>query len=209
MRHSFTLLLIAISITATSTEAQTVLQNDDLVDFGSATIQAGFVAGESGASWLTTPCSGQITAVRIVWLSLLGGQGNTLGEAIRIHEAGTFPVPGTLLADLAGPVLTDGFENEFTLPVPIAVQSGQTFVVSFQFLNAPPALGPSLVTDTSGCMVGRNGIFAIPPSAWLSACLLGVSGDFAIRAVVDCGTPEIFTDGFESGDTDAWSATAP
>ena len=186
-----------------------VLQNDSVVDFGTAIIQAGFVAGEHGASWLTSTCDGELVAVRILWLSLLGGAPNTLGEAVRISEAGAFPSPGTQLRELLGPLMQDGGFNEFTLTPAIPVSNGQTIVVSFIFLETPPALGPSLVTDSDGCQAGRNAIFASPPNAWFSACLLGVSGDFAIRAVVDCSAAGIFSDGFESGDTSAWSVTVP
>jgi hypothetical protein len=39
---------------------------------------------------------------------------------------------------------------------------------------------------------------------------LGVSGDFVIRAVVECqAVDSIFSDGFESGDTSAWTTAEP
>jgi hypothetical protein len=71
-------------------------------------------------------------------------------------------------------------------------------------------LGPSVVTDNDGCQAGKNGIFAIP-GGWFSSCVLGVSGDFVIRAVVDCEAEvdSIFSDGFESGNTSAWSSAEP
>ena len=119
----------------------------------------------------------------------------------------SFPAPGGVLVALPGPVLTDGFFNQYTLPAGIPVTNGQVVVVGFQFLANPPALGPSLVTDTDGCQALKNGIFAIPPSSWFDACLLGVSGDLALRAVVNCVGGPIFSDGFETGDTAAWSAS--
>ncbi len=188
----------------------TVVQNDSIVDFGTAIVQAGFAAGEVGAAWLTSPCDGTITHVRVIWLSFTGGALDTIGEWVRIMEPGTFPTPGAVLADLPGPVLSDGFENEFAVPQPVPVAQNETFVVGFKFLESPPGVGPSLVTDADGCQAGRNGIFAIPPSSWFSSCLLGVSGDFGLRAVVSCGGPvPFFEDGFESGDTSAWTLTAP
>jgi len=194
---------------AQASHAQVVVQNDTIVDFGQAAVQAGFVSGEMAGAWLTSPCDGEITAVRIIWLSFTGGGSDTLGEWVRVFEEGTFPDPGAVLADLAGPVMQDGFENQFTLPTPVAVSQDETFVVGFKFFTTPPALGPSLVTDADGCQAGRNGIFAIPPSLWLSSCLLGVSGDFGMRAVVSCGEFPFFEDGFESGDTTAWDTTLP
>lgn len=184
------------------------LKNDSVVDFGQVGIQSGFVAGELGSSWLTSSCTGDITAVRILWLSASGGAPPVLQEAIRINQSGSFPVPGPLIREMLGPVMQDGGFNEFQVAPPIPVVSGQTIVVSLLFLSSPtPGNGPSLCNDTDGCQAGRNGIFANPPGAWFSACTLGVSGDFAIRALVDCSDNEIFLDGFESGDTGEWSAT--
>lgn len=111
------------------------------------------------------------------------------------------------MAILSGPVLTDGYFNEFALPTAVPVLSGSVFVVSFVFLDSTPPLGPSVVTDVDGCQPGKNGVFAIPPSSWLNLCLFGVSGDLAIRAVVQCDDALIFADGFQSGDTSAWSET--
>ncbi|MCB1032657.1 MAG: hypothetical protein KDD47_02350 [Acidobacteria bacterium] len=209
LRLAWALSLLLLPALAPGASAQTVVQNDSITDFGEVAIQVGFVANEMAGAWLTSPCDGQITHVRVIWLSFTGGAADTLGEWVRVFDEGTFPVPGAVLADLPGPVLQDGFENEFTLPMPITVISGQNFVVGFKFLTTPPTLGPSLVTDTDGCQAGRNGIFAIPPNAWFNACSLGVSGDFGLRAVVSCGTFPFFQDGFETGDTSAWSATDP
>lgn len=184
-----------------------VMQNDSVVDFGQVAVQAGFVAGERGAAWLTSTCDGPVTAVQILWLSVTGGSGDTLGESVEVFEAGTFPVPGPRLLELLGPVVTDGVFNQFPIVPPIPVATGETLVVSFKFLSSPPTLGPSLVTDVDGCQPGTSGIFAIPPSQWFSACALGVSGDIAIRMVVDC--PSVFfADGFETGTADAWEIVA-
>lgn len=196
--------------------AEVTVQNDSATDFSQVAIQAGFAANEQAAAWLTSPCEGDIVAVQVFWRSLFGGAPDTLGNAILVSQAGAFPVPGTLLANLSGPLMQDGFLNEFrfldedqTVPLLVPVTQGQVFVVSFQFLDPPGASGPSVVTDVSGCQAGKNGIFAIPPSAWFNACSLGVSGDFVIRAVVDCAEENtlIFADGFESGDTSEWTVT--
>jgi len=201
--------LLATLLVASASEAQTVIQNDSVIDFASVGIQTGFVADERASAWLTATCNGNLTAVQILWLSFLGGQPDTLGQAITISEAGSFPVPGPQLRELLGPVLSDGFFNQYPVIPAVPVTTGQTLVVAFQFLTNPPLLGPSIANDIDGCQTGRNGIFAIPPIAWFDSCGLGVSGDFAIRGVLDCTVSEIFTDGFESGDTSAWSATVP
>lgn len=199
--------LVVLSATA-AFGGETVIQNDSVVDFGNVAIQVGFVADERAAAWLTATCDGDLTAVQVLWLSFLGGQPDVLGQAVTISQPGTFPTPGPVLRELLGPVMQDGFFNEFALVPPIPMTTGQTVVVDFQFLSDPSVFGPSIVTDVDGCQAGRNGIFAIPPSSWFSACALGVSGDIAIRGVLDCALP-IFADGFESGDTSAWSSTTP
>jgi hypothetical protein len=197
--------------------AEMTVQNDSVTNFAQVAIQVGFADQERAAAWLTSPCDGDIVAVQVLWLSGGGGQPDTLGESITVSASGAFPVPGTALAVLSGPLMVDGFFNEFrhldeagTIPLQVPVLMGQTFVVDFRFFDAPPLQGPSVVTDINGCQAGKNGIFAIPPSTWFSACALGVSGDFAIRAVVDCALPSaIFSDGFESGDFVAWSSVVP
>ncbi|MGB5658417.1 MAG: hypothetical protein WBO54_02965 [Thermoanaerobaculia bacterium] len=185
-----------------------VLKNDSVVDFSQVAIQAGFVANERAAAWLTSTCNGTLTAVQVLWMSTTGGSGQTLGDSITISEAGTFPNPGSQIAQLVGPALNDGFFNEFPVVPEIPITIGETVVVDFRFFEAPPSSGPSVVTDQDGCQASKNGIFAIPPSLWLDSCILGVGGDFAIRAVVQC-TGVIFEDGFESGDSAAWSTQTP
>lgn len=176
-----------------SPAAEVVVRNDSLEDGGTAAIQAGFVANERAAAWLTSPCNGRIVAVQVLWLSLTGNRPPQIHDSIRIHADGTFPVPGPVLAQLEAPLMVDGFLNEFryldednTIPIDVPVAAGQRFVVVFQFATNAGAIGPSVCTDVDGCQPFRNGIFAIPPSQWFGACGLGVSGDFVIRAVVDC-----------------------
>ena len=186
-----------------------VLQNDSVVDFGTAIIQAGFAADEWGGAWPTSTCTGEVTALRYLWLSLPPNGGQTLGQAVRISAGGTFPVPGNPMRELLGPVFTEGAFNDVALEPPLPIHQGQVVVVLYQFFEGSPPNGPSLVTDANGCQAGKNSIFAIPPNAWFSACTLGVTGDFAIRAVVDCLPGVIFRDGFETGNTVIWSLTQP
>lgn len=174
--------------------AEVVVQNDSLVGGNQGVIQAGFDPGESGAAWLTSPCDGNIVAAQIFWRSTTATEPQSLEDSIKIHDAGFFPTPGTLLADIVGPVMTDGVFNEFrfldenmTVPLMVPVTNGQTFVVSFRFFEDPnETTGPSLVNDTDGCQGGKNAIDAIG-LGWINACLF-IGGDWIIRAVVDCQT---------------------
>jgi len=188
--HAFLSVLALLALYAFPATAQEVtVQNDNLFDFGQGAIQAGFVADERAAAWLTSPCEGDILRVQVLWLSFFGNAADSLEDSITVFDAGSFPVPGAVRAELVGPLMIDGGLNEFPLPVPLPVTAGEEFVVSFRFLNSPGPFGPSVVTDTDGCQAGKNGLFAIPPSQWFSSCDLGVGGDFVIRAVVDCSGP--------------------
>ncbi|GAB4181859.1 MAG: hypothetical protein Tsb002_02390 [Wenzhouxiangellaceae bacterium] len=188
--------LAAAVLWASGASAQTVeitTQNDSIGDQTTGNVQAGFVAGEKAASWLTSPCTGTVVAVQVFWRSLFGGTPQSIESSIEVSRGGPFPIPGMVEAFIGGPVMTDGVFNEFrflddqnTIPLQVPVTDGERFVVTFTFGNNPPPNGPSLVTDANGCQAGLNSLFAIPPSIWFSSCDLGVSGDFAIRAVVEC-----------------------
>lgn len=182
-----------LGISPASLADETVVKNDSVVDFSQVAIQAGFDPNESAASWLTSPCDGTIVAIQVFWKSRFGGEPQTLEDTITIFEAGTFPIPGPSIVVLEGPVMTDGVLNEYrfldeqmTIPIAVPVDEGEVFVVSFKFFNDPnPFLGPSVVTDTDGCQPGKNAIDAVG-LGWTNACSFGISGDFMIRAVVDC-----------------------
>ncbi|MCB9915998.1 MAG: hypothetical protein H6828_12785 [Planctomycetes bacterium] len=154
-----------------------------------------FVAGEEFGAVLQIPAQhlpAEILRVRIYASSAFGGQPDVLGQALRVYPAG-LPNPGTPIADLAGPVLSDGVINEFDLePLPGTITiSANPFTVSFKFGqdNVNDLFSPTAVYDTDGCQAGKNVIYAIP-GGWFDACNLGVPGDWAISAVyrpLNCG----------------------
>lgn len=183
---------LAVSVCAD----EVTVKNDSFETGGSANVQAGFVAGESAAAWLTSPCNGNIVALQVAWLSQNGLTEPSIEDSIRVFKGGTFPNPGAEVLLLEAPLMTDGAINEFrfvdegnTIPINIPVTAGEVFVVSFRFATTPsPFNGPSVITDVgTGCQNGKNAIFAVPPSIWFNGCSLGITGDFVIRAVVDCG----------------------
>jgi hypothetical protein len=193
-RRAALLLVAAIGVANSAAQgAEVTVQNDSLTGGDQGIIQAGFDAGESGAAWLTSPCAGDIVAVQVFWRSTTGTAGQSLEDSITIFDGGAFPTPGPQLEIIEGPVMTDGVFNEFrfldenmVIPLIVPVTNGQTFVVSFRFFNDPdPGAGPSLVNDVDGCQAGKNTIDAVG-IGWISSCLLGVTGDWIIRAVVDC-----------------------
>ncbi|UXI67409.1 DUF11 domain-containing protein [Tahibacter amnicola] len=192
-RKAITLGMALLYSSAQGTEV--TVKNDSLTDNTNAVVVSGFVAGEAAASWLTAPCAGDIRAIQMYWRSASGGSGTTIGNAIEILRGGTFPVPGSVAATIGGPVLTDSVMNEYryldennTIPLSVPVSQGENFVVAFSFLETPPAPGPSVVRDTDGILSGRNALLASVGGSfiWFDSAALGLSGDWVIRAVLDC-----------------------
>ena len=201
MKPTLIYIVLILSFSLQINAAEVTVKNDSIADNSSGSIQVGFAAGEQAASWLKAPCDGDIVGVQFLWRSLTGGSPVSIEDRIQISEAGNFPEPGLLLDEIIGPVLTDGVFNEFrfkdenqVIPLIVPVTTGNEYVVSLSFANSPSDFGPSVVTDADGCLAGKNGIFAIPPSVWFSSCILGVTGDFAIRAVVECEATPTTTD---------------
>ena len=173
--------------------------------------EQGPISPATGAQNLTCPCFAigeqagvvfelpadeypvEILRVGIVWGSQLGGSPQSLESAINIY-AGGLPDPGDPIFSLPGPVLTDGFVNEFDIsPIPgdKVIDSGP-FTVTLRFANANAGqiFNPSVVNDANGCTPGRNIVFAIP-GGWNDACALGVTGDWRFQIVyrsVECET---------------------
>ncbi|MDH3627371.1 MAG: hypothetical protein OEV00_01045 [Acidobacteriota bacterium] len=187
-----TLIVVALFV-APIMAAEVTVQNDSLVAGNPGTAQLGFDPNESAASWQTSPCDGTIVAVQVFWRSEVGTEPFSIEDSIKIFEGGVFPTPGTELVSIDGPTMTDGVFNEFrfldenmVIPLNEPVTNGQEYIVSFKFLNDPnESIGPSVVNDTDGCQLGKNGLFALG-LGWADACFLGVSGDWVIRSVVDC-----------------------
>ena len=155
-----------------------------------------FVTGEEAGAVLQAPSEHypiEILRVGIGWASQYGGTPQSLESAIHIYDAG-LPNPGTPIFTQEGPLLTDGYINEFDFePVPgeIIIDSGP-FTVTLEFLNsnAGNIYAPSMIHDGNGCQAGKNVVFAIP-GGWFDACLLGVSGDWVVYAIyrqVNCGS---------------------
>ena len=145
-----------------------------------------FVVGEEAGVVLEAPAAHypiEITKIRIGWGSVFGGSPQVLEQSLNIYPSG-LPNPGARQFSLPGPVLTDGFINEFDISVVPGnkiINSGP-FSISLEFANASPLLGPSVVHDGNGCQGSKNTVKAIP-GGWSDACVLGVSGDWVMSVV--------------------------
>ncbi len=146
-----------------------------------------FVTGEEAGAIFDVPASHypiEVLRVQFHWGSQFGGAPQSLESAIHLYAAG-LPNPGVPQFSLPGPVLTDGFVNEFDFaPIPgnKIINSGPfTVTLEFQNTNAGMIFSPSMVLD-SGCQPGKNVVKAVP-GGWNDACALGVSGDWYVGLI--------------------------
>ncbi len=118
-----------------------------------------------------------------------------LETAITVSSAGVFPAPGATLATIVAPPLADHTVNEFryldpsfdTIALQVPVTAGQTFVVDLEFLNQNSGnlFASSIEIDLDGTLPGVNSISVVGPDTWYDSHLLGVTGDFGIRAIIN------------------------
>jgi len=193
MRIKFASMCALIGLSAVSVLGdEIVVQNDSLTAGDDATICPCFVGGEEAAVWLTSPCDGAITGFQIFWRSQLGGAQASLEDSIIVYEGGAFPNVGSVKSELLGPALLDGGLNEFrftdenqTIPINIPVTAGEEFVVSLKFFNSSSIFLPSILFDDSGITPGKNTV-KVNGSQWRSSESLGLTGDWIIRAIIEC-----------------------
>jgi uncharacterized repeat protein (TIGR01451 family) len=190
---------LILAFAGTAGAAEVTVQNDSLTA-GTGVLILGFASGEKAASWLTSPCDGNIVAAQIFWRSLNGGAAQAIEDSLEIYRAGAFPEPGMLAQSIGGPVLTDGVMNEFryldennTVPLIVPVTQGETFVLAMTFAEPTGTTeGPSLVRDTDGLQPSRNALYGDigigQGVQWYDNATLGINGDWVIRAVVNCTT---------------------
>ena len=154
-----------------------------------------FIAGEEAGVVLEAPVEHypiEILRVGIGWASQMGGSPQSLEQSLHVYANG-LPAPGTPIFTLDGPVMTDGYINEFDFEPfagEIIVNSGP-FTITLEFLNnnAGNTFAPSVYSDGNGCQDGKNVVFAVP-GGWFDACVLGVTGDWVMYAIyrqVNCG----------------------
>jgi len=100
------------------------------------------------------------------------------------------------------------FMNDVDLSTLGIVIDSASVRVGVEFFPFPSP--PGLATDLEGPVPQTNFVFAIDPpgpNIWYFAENLVLTGDWIIRLVIETDSENaIFTDGFESGDTSAWSS---
>jgi hypothetical protein len=199
---------LAVSLAAPVCAAVKVLANDSFSGIGSISCQIGFGEGESAAVKLTAEAGDYPYLVRKI--RVLVCPASTSGFAIlRLYEDNTGTVvPGPLLYEEIVQVTgSDSSLNEVDLSLSNIVINGGSVRVELEWFQSGP---PGLANDLDGIQPQVNYIYALPPGAWFYSEDLFVPGDWIVRMeIVTGGETPIFADGFESGDTTAWTLATP
>ncbi len=163
-----------------------------------------FDAGEEAMVILDTPGGGSavLSKIQVAWQSVIGGQPDTLEAALIVYDMNqTGPASPASFHPLCeeidgcilpGPVLSDGFLNEFNvLPFGIelpASRFGISLEIGTDQVPGNPFFTPSVVSDDNGHNnhggVVRNWV-KVGGTTWQTSQSLGVSGDWIIRAIVE------------------------
>ena len=175
--------LLAATLSQSALAIEETLQNDGFVDGAPVNFQAGFIAGEIAAARFEPqiPCPCVVTSIEL----LFGGATGTRDMGILVwDDAVGADFPGTLL--FTGDVTLTGsnfFLQQIDLTLSTIVVEGP-FRVGLEFGHNGL---PSVATDLDGTIdAGANFILAdVGVLFWFQSTLLGVSGDFIIRATID------------------------
>jgi len=167
--------LLALALAASPGRAE-IFRNDGYEDGGSVAFQGGFVAGETAAVRLvqTTPGPQLLEDVHF----LLGGASTSVTITLNIWRNTGAAVPGTLL--FTGDYLVQGSDDTFS-SVDLTgqgVDADGGIWVGIQFQHSGY---PSVCRDDDGITANMNYIDA-SGFGWLESSLLGVTGDWVIRA---------------------------
>jgi MYXO-CTERM domain-containing protein len=178
---------LALFVASSANATEYTLQNDDFVSGDMVGFQAGFAAGETGASKFVLP--GGVTAAKLVKAQLLfGGATSTVDATVIVwDDPNTCPTgmscnPGAQL-DTQDVQMTgsNSAMQEVTL-TPVVVTGPFRVGILFTITGVP-----CIARDTRGMNYpDRNFIEANPPyDGWWKSNLLGLTGDWIIRVVID------------------------
>ncbi len=171
--------------------AELTLQNDGFMSGQSAGFQGGFITGESGASRFIAPGPFPMQVKKI---QLLFG-GNTATETVTLNiyddSAGSV-APGAVL-----------FTGDYSLTGSSTALSEIDITADNVFVNDDFRVGiefqhdgfPSIARDDDGSITPALNFIDASGFGWIQSNLLGVTGDWVIRAIVEDATPGTFTVG--------------
>jgi hypothetical protein len=181
-------MLVLPAVTAAAQE--TLLQNDGYVDGQAVAFQAGFVAAEMAGSRFVPAGAGPWRVNRVRFL--LGGATSTQTITLHVYDdaAGT-AAPGAELfeGDFAVTGSNNAMQEINLISNNIQVTGPFRVAIDFQHTGLP-----SVASDLDGTIdATRNFIFSPSFPGWLPSNLLGLTGDWIIRAGVEQVALDYFT----------------
>lgn len=174
--------ILCVSLYSTADAANLELQNDGFVTGMAAGFQAGFVAGEIGAVRLDPPAGGpyQLTAVTL----LFGGATTTQNVTLTVWNDVGADNPGAML-----------YEGDWTLTGANDAFSVIDLSAESIFVSGPFRVGitfqhnglPSIARDADGTINAAYNFILAQGFGWVQSNLLGLTGDWVIRATINDG----------------------
>ena len=174
---------------------------DGFVPGDAAVFQEGFSAGEIAATRQITefacPCYldsvdllyGGSTETRTITLKVWADSGGLApGSQIHSSDLSIAGLPSIQRLDL----------SSLHLVVP------QSFRIGILFLDSGL---PSIARDDDGTLTADRNFLLLTGPGWTGSGTMGIAGDWILRGVVR--SVQVFSDGFESGNTASWSAAVP
>ncbi len=186
-------LFLFLIIASIANAADTTLQNDGFYAGAGVGFQGGFVTGEIGASRFTPPGSVQLKQV----LFLFGGAGGSATITLHIWDDSALrPISGVEL-----------YSNDYLLtPSDTDLQqidlSGESIYVSGPFrvgIQFQQDGYPSIARDDDGTITSSLNYINASGLGWYQSSLLGLTGDWIIRAVVGTAPASYTVGGTVSG----------
>jgi hypothetical protein len=200
--------LVVLSVGDAGAATKT-LQNDGFDGSGAVSCQTGAVQDEILAVRLTPEPDDYPFQIKTI-IALVCPAGQSGFAYLRIWaDDGQSLEPGTKIYDGEFDILGSSSDfNAFDLSSENLVITSGSIRVGIELFQDP---GPSVATDNDGTQVANHNFVFIPGLGWFLLESFGPSGDWIIRAEIEVVElpPNIFADGFESGDTDEWTTTEP
>ena len=202
-----TIAIFGMALTIPPAHAGTkTLQNDGFTGIGSVVCQAGAIADEIlAARFSADPGDYPFTIEKVLALVCPAATSGFFVVSVW-EDDGVSLQPGALLfSDLYQVTGADTSLNSIDLSLQnIVITSGSVRIGLELFQNYPP----SVATDFDGTITPSTNFIYVPPVWWFSENLF-LTGDWIIRLEIQTPRVALFADGFESGDTTAWSSAVP
>lgn len=190
MKHLSIALTVALSVLLSASPSlggQRVLQNETLDSGAEGTIQLGFIAGDIGAAVLEANANEYpitLQTIQVLIADETGIPGAFRDYTLTVYTNGNVN-PGAPVHTVGPLPLAANAITEIDISAQNIVINSGKFTIGASPSSGPSPASPNLITSTGGCVSGLNRIRDVNSGLWFDGCILGISGQLAIRCVVD------------------------